>query len=276
MQGHSWNKILNRSLTILIFGPLIIGAFIMGALPFFIMIQTLAMLSLQEMYTMFQLKKNAFQDHFYFGFALTSTLLAAAFIKDHSAYWNHPLFFTITAAAILFFIYELFAKKVSLSENHIAYLLRSIIYIGVMYSFIILLRQKDNGLYYCLYLVSVVWTNDIFAYLIGKPLGKHKLSPALSPKKSVEGSLAAILGAGLMSANLHYLIDFTIPQAVFLGVAISIFAQLGDFIESLLKRTYKVKNSGSLLPGHGGMLDRMDSFILTFPLFYYFLLFLGK
>ena len=178
--------------------------------------------------------------------------------------------------ALGLFIYELFRKKLFAVDNQFLFLIRSVVYVGVMSCFFFLVRNMADGFNYWLYIIGVIWVNDIFAYLIGLPLGRHKLSPTVSPKKSVEGAIGALLGAVLMSVCLQGLVKATLVEAIILGIVISLLAQLGDLIESLLKRELQVKDSGNLLPGHGGILDRLDSFILTFPVFYYFILYFVK
>lgn len=136
--------------------------------------------------------------------------------------------------------------------------------IGFMYFF----ETRESGLIYILYALLIVWLTDTGAYLFGKSFGKRKLWPQISPNKTIEGSLGGTLVsiiipivfviAGLMEGSLWLLIPFT--------VVLSIFGQMGDLVESALKRHFDVKDSGTFLPGHGGILDRFDSFIFVLPL----------
>lgn len=136
--------------------------------------------------------------------------------------------------------------------------------IGFMYFF----ETRESGLIYILYALLIVWLTDTGAYLFGKSFGKRKLWPQISPNKTIEGSLGGTLVsiiipivfvmAGLMEGSLWLLIPFTI--------VLSIFGQMGDLVESALKRHFDVKDSGTFLPGHGGILDRFDSFIFVLPL----------
>jgi phosphatidate cytidylyltransferase len=117
-----------------------------------------------------------------------------------------------------------------------------------------------------------VFSTDTFAFLAGKTFGKHKLAPIISPGKTIEGSLVGLL-AGIITVMLASFIlklNLDIWQSLLLGFLIGIFSQIGDLIESLLKRLSKVKNSGHLLPGHGGILDRIDSIVLNAIIVYYF------
>ncbi len=120
------------------------------------------------------------------------------------------------------------------------------------------------------YLLVVVFSGDIFAYSVGKVFGRHRLCPEISPKKTVEGALGG-LSASLVFGGLYahlFIKGFGAPTAILLAGGLGAFAQLGDLMESMLKRTYGVKDSGWFLPGHGGFLDRFDGVIFALPVFY--------
>lgn len=269
-------KLWLRFVTIVIYAPIAVYTVYLGGLPFFIMMLLMVFLALQEMYTPFNLKFKKTHDVFYSGYVFTTIFLVSVYMKEIQYVWENIALMLIIFTTISIFIYELLCKKLFFANNSFAYLVRSVAYVGVMSCFMFLVRNLPNGFNYCLYLVGVVWVNDIFAYLIGLPLGRHKLSPTVSPKKSVEGAAGALLGAILMSIVLKDLIRVSIVEALVLGLVISFLAQLGDLVESLLKRELQVKDSGNFFPGHGGILDRLDSFILTFPVFYYFIIYFVK
>lgn len=158
-----------------------------------------------------------------------------------------------------------------LSRNEVTFhtissLFAGALYIGAGFAFMTFTRFLEEGLLLTLYVLAVTWASDSGAYFIGKRWGQKKLWPAISPNKTVAGSLGAILCAsivgGLFGKGLPHLFD--VPNAFVLAIMISIVGQLGDLIESALKRTHEVKDSGRLLPGHGGVLDRFDSLLLTF------------
>ena len=117
-----------------------------------------------------------------------------------------------------------------------------------------------------------LWANDTFAYLTGRAIGRHKLLPRLSPKKTIEGLIGGIVGT-LVVAHLvaYFWDDLAVEHWVVLSVIISIFGTIGDLFESALKRAAGVKDSGNLIPGHGGILDRLDSFLFSVPLAYFYL-----
>lgn len=151
------------------------------------------------------------------------------------------------------------------------------VYIGFMFAYILLLRfiPEQNGLFYVLFTVLVTWANDSAAYFIGINFGKHKLSPKISPKKSIEGSIGG-LGGGLLAATvLGWYFHKPIGLMLFLGFMVVVAGQFGDLVESVIKRNAGVKDSGNFLPGHGGVLDRFDSLLLSAPVVYYIVTYFG-
>jgi phosphatidate cytidylyltransferase len=162
-------------------------------------------------------------------------------------------------------------------------------YVAVPLGCLVQVREQWAGAFLVLYLLLVVWAGDIFAYFVGRSIGRHLMSPRISPKKTWEGALASVVASLVVGILLFthareisqffldlHLIDRTggifslqnppLRTAVWLSVAINIAAQLGDLVESLIKRGAGVKDSGSLLPGHGGMLDRIDALLFAAPI----------
>jgi phosphatidate cytidylyltransferase len=126
-------------------------------------------------------------------------------------------------------------------------------------------RLKVFNPYVPAILVLVIWASDTAAYFTGKGLGRHRLAPIISPKKTVEGLIGAIAGALAVTLLFHVQMGIRPLSAAGVGAAIGFLGQLGDMLESIGKRVCSVKDSSSLIPGHGGILDRIDSFILTAP-----------
>ena len=115
------------------------------------------------------------------------------------------------------------------------------------------------------------WASDSFAYFVGSAIGRHRLCPSISPKKTVEGFLGSVVGTtACVAAAGQFFFGFPLGEMAVLGLAISLFATLGDLVESVLKRYVGIKDSGALFPGHGGVLDRFDSVLYTAPLVYFF------
>jgi phosphatidate cytidylyltransferase len=161
------------------------------------------------------------------------------------------------------------------------------VYIALPMASLVQLREQWRGAFLLLFLLLLVWAGDIFAYFVGKPLGRHRMSPRISPNKSWEGAIASVaasLAVGVLmfhyaqpisTALLHaHLIDqrdgiFTreasLGPIIVLSIILNIAAQLGDLVESLIKRGAGVKDSGAILPGHGGMFDRIDALLFAAP-----------
>ena len=139
-----------------------------------------------------------------------------------------------------------------------------------------MLRMLPEGAFYTYLLLAGVWIHDTAAYFVGVKWGMRKFAPQISPKKSVEGSLAGIGFTVAIFFSAAILIPGLIPlnlgQVIILALGISVFAQLGDLLESAFKRQMNVKDSGGIIPGHGGILDRFDSLLLAAPFVYYFFL----
>ena len=166
-------------------------------------------------------------------------------------------------------------------------------YIALPMGMLVQLRQQWAGAFYLLYLLLVVWAGDIFAYFVGKSIGRHLMSPRISPKKTWEGAAAsviasvavgwllfryslpissALLRAGLIERRdgLFGLERPAMAPIIILTIVLNIAAQLGDLVESLIKRGANVKDSGGILPGHGGMLDRIDALLFAAPVLWYY------
>jgi phosphatidate cytidylyltransferase len=160
------------------------------------------------------------------------------------------------------------------------------VYIALPMAFLVQMREQWEGSFFLLYLLLLVWAGDIFAYFIGKSLGTHRMSPRVSPKKTWEGAIASIIasvGVGMLMA--HYAVPisrallharliqqrdgvFTEPPLlpiVLLSIVLNIAAQFGDLVESVIKRGAGAKDSGAILPGHGGMFDRVDALLFAAP-----------
>lgn len=143
------------------------------------------------------------------------------------------------------------------------------LYWGFLPSHIILLRASGQGLSWLLVAVSCTWATDIGAYLIGSAWGRHKLAPAISPHKSVEGALGGLLSSVAVALVLGRLLNLPMGVLWWMGAVIAFSGEVGDLVESAVKREANIKDSGRLLPGHGGILDRFDSLVFVVPVVYY-------
>jgi phosphatidate cytidylyltransferase len=182
---------------------------------------------------------------------------------------------------------ELFRAEMTFPIYDIATTVFGVVYIGWLLIHLVLLRELPRelsmdealGASLVLYVIAIVWSCDTGAFLVGIPFGKHKLFPRVSPSKSVEGSVAGFVCAvaaafagyawfAHQSGGKPFL---SAGEAVFLGALLGISSQLGDLVESLIKRDAQVKDASSTIPGHGGVLDRFDSLLFSAPVAFYYL-----
>lgn len=174
-----------------------------------------------------------------------------------------------------YFLLLLFTKN-AVNFDIIAYITFGVIYLALSFVSMLDVRALDDGLLIILFILAANWGSDIGAFLIGIKFGKHKLLPAISPKKTIEGSVGGLVFALLVGLGFSFILtQYQLVYLLFAALIISIIGQIGDLIESGLKRTKAVKDSGTLLPGHGGILDRFDSLILIFFVIYIINLFVG-
>jgi phosphatidate cytidylyltransferase len=145
------------------------------------------------------------------------------------------------------------------------------VYIGFLFAYMLLLRYLPgaDGLFYVLFTIFVTWGNDTSAYYCGSRFGKHKLSPKISPNKSVEGAAAGLIGGLITAVVMGLIFKKSLLLMGLMGFIVVAGGQCGDLIESIIKRNAGVKDSGTFLPGHGGVLDRFDSLLTAAPLVYY-------
>jgi len=167
------------------------------------------------------------------------------------------------------------------STSRWAWTLAGILYVGGLLSLLVSLRGMDNGRNWVLFTLLTTFASDTSAFLVGRKWGRRKLAPSISPGKTWEGAVAGVFGAIILSlvfvpdqfgnsSNPLFISTLSYYSAVLLGLSVSIFGQLGDLVESLIKRNMNAKDSGWLLPGHGGILDRMDSIVFAGVVVYYF------
>jgi phosphatidate cytidylyltransferase len=182
---------------------------------------------------------------------------------------------------VLFILSVLFlttSKDLSSTIPKMGTALFGILYIGFLLAYVSLIRNMENGRLWVLFLIATVWAEDIFALLSGSFFGRHKLYPKISPNKTFEGLGGAIIGSIIVALvfTMIFIPHLEKVPCVLLAIGLGILGQFGDFTESMLKRGAQVKDSGTLIPGHGGMLDRLDSFLFSAPFLHYFLLYILK
>ncbi len=201
---------------------------------------------------------------------------------------NADEFMAVSTLAVLVVLLEsvLFYGRISFDAACIS--VAGIFYTGLPFAHLIMLREFHEDLLLSTSLGDFVfgcaliwimfigtWASDTFAYFAGSAFGKHKLCSSISPNKTVEGFLGSLVGTTASVAGLGMFFGLPVEEMAVLGLCISVFATLGDLVESVMKRHTGIKDSGNLIPGHGGVLDRFDSVLLTAPFVYYFAIVAG-
>ena len=150
-----------------------------------------------------------------------------------------------------------------------------VLYVGLLLGYYALLRNLEHGVALVFFVIIVTWLSDTGGFFIGKTLGKHPLAPTLSPKKTIEGLLGGVAFSviGAIISQFTFVPFFSLGQCVMLGVGLALLGAVGDLAESAIKRSVSVKDSGTIIPGHGGVLDRVDSLLFTGPAMYYYVMF---
>jgi len=179
-----------------------------------------------------------------------------------------------TVGVIASLVWYLFKKEKGSAFLSWAWTVAGVIYIGLLLSHLIWLRLLPDGAGWVFLALFATFASDTTAYFVGSLLGKKRLAPSISPSKTLEGAIGGLAGSMIMSPLVVMLFDLPVGwiEAVLMGALISIFGQLGDLAESLLKRNMSAKDSGKAVPGHGGCLDRMDSVVFAVVVVYYYVI----
>ncbi len=254
--------------------PLVIAAIWFNEpLPWFTVL--VAILGLLAVFEFYKLAAGAkLQPLTYFGLIWTLLFI----ISPHFKYdFTVPLL--LTSAVVLSLIWLLGRSKKDGAFTDWAWTLAGILYIGWLLSYLVALRGLDGGRWgldggrnWVFFALATNFASDTAAFFVGRALGRHKLAPRISPGKTWEGTIAGVVGAIIVSLLFTLLIPIPYWQAIILGLLVSLFGQLGDLVESLLKRNTGVKDSGWLFPGHGGVLDRIDSVVFASVVVYYYVI----
>ena len=256
---------MTRIISSIVSLPILLAIIYFGTpFHFFLLLEFAIFIGLYEFYRM--IEKGGLGCYKWAGIIL-GILLSAAIFKG--AYIN----LVIASSVIILFIIRIFEGNTS--DNTFSYVSNTIfgiVYVSFLMSYLGVIRASgDNGRELIFFVLLITWMGDTTAYYGGKGFGKHKLAPAISPKKTVEGAIIGLIGSivGAIIAKSWFL-DISILNAIAAGILIGVFGQFGDLSESIIKRNLQVKDSGGIIPGHGGILDRVDSLLFSAPVFYYY------
>ena len=200
---------------------------------------------------------------------ILSLLLLLCFYFDESFIFLWGLVTSVTLFAVWFFQ----GGNVKDAIDQISFTLFGVLYVAGLGSYYILIRNLESGEYLIFFLLLIVWLGDIAAYYCGKNFGKKPLAPIVSPNKTIEGSIAGLMGSlvAAVISGFFFLDHIAMVHCLLIALVCGTIGQFGDLAESLLKRHASIKNSGNILPGHGGILDRIDSLLFAGPAFYCYL-----
>jgi phosphatidate cytidylyltransferase len=275
--AKEFGKLATRILVAVIGIPLIIIVSLYGKIPFLIFAAAIGAVSYYEF------AKMARNRRYYANRIIGLICVIAIIVNEYFQFLEFKVLSVL--AVLLLLIFELFRNKESAIAN-LGTSLVGVFYVGFFSSALVNLREFYNvstlvytqGGYLIISILVSIWFCDSAAYFLGTALGNNKLMPRVSPNKSWEGALAGfIFSIVTMLACKPVFADFLEwRDAIVIGLIIGTFGQLGDLIESLLKRDAHVKDSSSLIPGHGGIMDRFDSLIFAAPIIYLYLSFLTK
>ena len=247
----------------------ILAAFLLvkGGTLLFLVSLAISLIGLFELYRVMKIEKE-----------LPGLVGYGAVLAYYAIVWTgmdrHVTFLAIAALMLLMTIYVFTFPKFTTEQITVAFF--GIFYVGLMLSYLYQVRSMPDGKYLVWLIVLSSWGCDTCAYCVGMLLGKHKMAPKLSPKKSIEGGIGGILGAALLGVIYALAINQfasgadanALEYAVICGVG-GMISQVGDLAASAIKRNHDIKDYGKLIPGHGGILDRFDSVIFTAPIIYY-------
>ena len=261
-------NLLRRSFSGIVYILIFISAILYSKESYIVLITLFGFLCIWEFSKMIALKSYAAYLFF--------SLLLFLMIKRQENFVISGIL-AITILSSLFLIYQLYTKKEIKFSDDRSRLGITIRYVIFSMCFLILLPFYENSFhpYLMICILSIIWVNDSFAFLVGKNFGKNKLFPSVSPKKTIEGLIGGLvfsLLAGLLISK--YNLDFTMLNWLTISVIVSLIGTVGDLVESKFKRQANIKDSGNIMPGHGGILDRLDSLLFAAPFVYLYINFI--
>jgi len=265
--------LLRRVVTTIVGIPIILAAIWWGSPWLVILVAIAVTLGVREFYHLFKATDVALP-------TMLGSIWALSFVVGAQTSSDLTNFLTISSG-ILFvgaFVSSLwliaFHRGPSFTQASV-YLILGPVYVGFLLSHAIVLRETEAlaniGRDWLLFALLVTFATDTGAFLFGRSIGRHKMAPILSPNKTWEGAIGGFTLAVLVSLALGQLLDLGLLrwQEALIGATVGVVSQLGDLSESTLKRVSQVKDAGSIIPGHGGILDRLDSLVLSIPAVYY-------
>jgi phosphatidate cytidylyltransferase len=257
---------LRQRLLVAIIGlPIGVAAIVLGGYFLFTVAVILTLLGLHEYYTLIR----PYRPNLLVGYVSGVGVIVLSFFLDRfkettGLLGQEGILMGVVFMMMLIFLWSLFGKLGAHLVGRMALTAFGVLWVAVGFAYIMLVRSLDHGRSLCVLLVACTVVNDTFAYFVGRTLGRHRLAPRISPKKTVEGAIGGLAGAIVAAVIVSVYSDW-MPKgmAALLGLIVGVVGQWGDLLESAIKRDFRVKDSGRILPGHGGILDRFDSFLFA-------------
>jgi phosphatidate cytidylyltransferase len=247
-------------------GALYLAILIVGSVPFVLLATIIAVVTILELAAMNHISLRS--PGVLFSAAATAALVVAAPFLKGSLFQTYSIRLLVLLVLVLLVAVVFSRNRFQIEQA--AFLFFFVSYIG--FSFYLLAQLRLESLFLTLFVQITMWATDSGAYFVGRKLGRHKLAPHISPNKTVEGSIGAVAAAFLTAVLFQFIIQRPLFTSAGLLVTvtliISVLGQLGDLAESAVKRHFEVKDSGSILPGHGGFFDRFDSLVFVLPILY--------
>ena len=265
---------LKRWITGLSALPFLIFLVYIGGFPFIILVGFACICSLWEYY---RIVFNAEGEILYgvviwWGYFVGLAIIGTAHIAHFESVLVVLALNLVLVGLISTFIYKSKPSVVNIIPKQV----QGIVYIPFLLSFLVSIRRGPDGMTWIFLLLAVIFAGDVSAYYVGSYFGRHKLNPAISPGKTIEGAIGGLVGNLLVgsTAKFFFLPALSWGPAVLFFLAVGLAGQVGDLFESEFKRSSKIKDSGGILPGHGGFLDRIDALLFASPVAYLFIIYI--
>lgn len=260
-------NLLTRSLSGFVYVSIFLAATLFSSKSYITLIGIFGAVCIWEFSKLIQHK--SFVTYIWLGVILYASYISLEI--DHIHYVNG-----FTIAGLLILIYLLFSHQPFKVDTALQKLFFQLIYIILPFYYLLNLPFVDDVYQpkIVIFILILIWVNDSFAYLVGKNFGKHKLFESVSPKKTIEGFIGGLVFALIASVIIANYSSFSTFSWLIIAALVSVFGTIGDLVESKFKRQANIKDSGSIMPGHGGLLDRLDSLFFAAPFVYLYIHFL--
>ncbi|MEA3369163.1 MAG: phosphatidate cytidylyltransferase [Candidatus Ratteibacteria bacterium] len=260
-------KLRYRLLTALLFLPVLFWwIYWRWEWPFLVLVTTMVLLGMREYFKM--MRQKGISCNYILGY-LAAALMPLVFKKGELIYPG----LLLTAMCMAVLIRQIFIKSdIPAVIQTVSATFLGIVYVGWMPAHLLALKSLPDGNNLVFFVFAVTWLGDALAYFVGSLFGRHKLIASISPNKTVEGTIAGVLGSILAAFLFFEIFKLPLEHRLFYltaGFIVGVVAVFGDLSESLLKRSTRIKDASTIIPGHGGILDRFDSIFFTAPVMYY-------